>query len=250
MIKQFGQPIIYDRNGTPIKAKTQGQYELINAINDYDILFVNGPAGTGKTFLSICKAINALKERRYDRLIITRPAVESGEALGFLPGSLDEKIAPFMKPIFDSINKLKPEKNGNGRKKKKKVDDSEQTDFDWDKHIEICPLAYMRGITLDNSFIISDESQNMKISQMKMFLTRLGKDSKVVITGDSSQSDLNRNLRSGFRHAQKILNDVKGIGFITLTENDIVRHRLIKDIIIRYEKDTFRSSVQSNRDPS
>jgi phosphate starvation-inducible PhoH-like protein len=265
----FGQPIINDKDGKPIRAQTQGQYELIQAIDKYDILFVNGSSGTGKSFLAVCKAVEGMLARKYERIIITRPAVESGEDLGFLPGSLNDKIYPYMKPIFDCIEELKPEKtphigngngivsiNGNGKKKKKKKLKFELEPITttpipeivkWEDKIEISPLAYMRGLTLKNSFIICDEAQNMKISQMKMFLTRLGVNSKVVITGDSSQSDLDKNLSSGFRHAQAILKGIDEIGFVTLTEKDIVRHKLIKDIILRYEKYPCADKVKYNK---
>ena len=262
MIKELGNPIVYDKYGKPIRAKTHGQLKLIEAIDKYDILFVNGPAGCGKTFLSICKAIAYLRENKFEKLIVTRPAVESGENLGFLPGSLDEKIAPYMKPIFDSINKLVKSSseigsgngngngnNGNGKKKTKKEKEKEPEE-DFYKRIEIFPLAYMRGSTLDNAFVISDESQNMDKSQMQMFLTRIGANCKVVITGDASQSDLDRSrTKSGFKHAQDILKDIKQIGFITLTEDDIVRHKVIKQIIMCYQKDNYSQHVQSNKDP-
>lgn len=258
---KFGPAIIEDNSGKSIFPKTQGQFDLVEAIDKYDILFINGPSGTGKTYLAVCKAVAAMKQNKYDKLIITRPAVESGESLGHLPGSLDEKIAPFMKPIFDYINELKPKANTleqevktvlpTPKKKKAKFEDvikdpSSKTD-PWYKRVEILPIAYMRGVSFKNSFVISDESQNMSILQMKMFLTRIGANSKVIITGDASQSDLNRKLRSGFRHAQEILKGVKEIGFITLGEDDIMRHKVIKEIIIRYEKDADRNyGTQSN----
>lgn len=257
MNKFFGQPIIYDRNNKPISAKTNGQLELIKAIDKYDILFVNGPAGTGKTFLAICKAMVGIKDGTYDKMIVTRPAIESGEHLGFLPGSLDEKIRPFMKPIYDCIQDLQPEEfssNGNGNGKKKKANGGKKDKTDWTKKIEVFPLAYMRGSTIKDSFVIADEAQNMKSSQMKMFLTRIGMGSKVILTGDASQTDLDSRMESGFRHAQKILTGIKEIGFVTLTEEDIVRHGVIKKIIVRYERDAFKSgkyrgNVISNRDP-
>jgi phosphate starvation-inducible protein PhoH and related proteins len=257
---KFGPAIIEDNQGKSIFPKTQGQFDLVEAIDKYDILFINGPSGTGKTYLAVCKAVAAMKDKKYDKLIITRPAVESGESLGHLPGSLDEKIAPFMKPIFDYINELKPKdttleqetKHVLPSSKKKKVkeeiakDPSGKND-PWYKKVEILPIAYMRGVSFKNSFVISDESQNMSIAQMKMFLTRIGMNSKVIITGDASQSDLSRRLRSGFRHAQEILQGVKEIGFITLGDDDIMRHKVIKEIIIRYEKDSERNyGTQTN----
>lgn len=250
--KPFGEPILFDANGKPVHAKTQGQFELIQAIDKYDILFVNGPAGTGKTFLSICKAVQYIDDNKYKKLILTRPAVESGEELGALPGDIDEKITPYMKPLYQSLEKLKKKKpiqkkefekgNGNGKKKKstkktlKRKNAEEEYIEDFYKKVEISPLAYMRGLTFENAFIIIDECQNVTTEQMKMFLTRLGIGSKVILTGDASQSDLiRRNVRSGFAHAQNLLEGVKGIGSITLNENDIVRHRLVKDIILKYE---------------
>jgi phosphate starvation-inducible PhoH-like protein len=265
--KPFGQTIITDYKGNRIQAKTHGQSELIKAIDKYDILFVNGPAGTGKTFLATCKAIRFLQENVYERIVLTRPAVESGEELGFLPGSLDDKIAPYMKPLFDSIVKIKGKKadplnqnqpqqshpiNVTKRRSKKQQaqGDKKSSEIeDWSKKVEVAPLAYMRGSTFDNSFIIMDEAQNVTPSQMKLFLTRLGNNSKVIITGDASQSDLDRRIGSGFTHAQKLLNDVDGIGFVTMDENDIVRHKLVKDIILKYDKeDSYRNNVYSNRD--
>lgn len=259
--KRFGQSIIKDAKGHDVFAQTHGQLELIKAIDQYDILFVNGPAGCGKTFLAVCKAVKALDTKKCERIVLTRPAVESGEELGFLPGSLDEKIAPYMRPLYDSIEKLKKKKNPTqkvddqaqrGAKRRRKADQPQQTDEmdEWAKNIEISPLAYMRGATFDNSFIIMDEAQNVTAGQMKLFLTRIGKGSKVVITGDATQTDLNHRVQSGFRHAQRLLADVKGIGFLQLTEKDIVRHKLVKDIILKYEKeDSYRNNVYSNKGP-
>jgi len=263
--KPFGDPIIHDRNGKPIHAKTHGQYELTQAIDKYDILFVNGPAGTGKTFLSVCKAVKAIDDKKFKKLILTRPAVESGEELGALPGDINDKISPYMKPLYQCIEKLKAKKppvlrNNNtktGMKKKarKKTAIKTVTNTDtqfvesWYKKIEVSPLAYMRGLTFEDAFILMDEAQNVSETQMKLFLTRMGVGSKAIITGDASQSDLNRSTRSGFKHAQTLLTGVEGIGFVTLTENDIVRHKLVKDIILRYEqKDSFRTRVYSNQD--
>jgi len=208
---KFGTAIIHDKNGKPIYAKTHGQHELAQAIDKHDILFVNGPAGTGKTFVSICKAVKAIDDKRYEKLILTRPAVESGEELGALPGDVNDKISPYMKPLYQSIEKLKQKRlpspkieNGNGKKKIKKkiikarpiaIDDTQYID-EWYKQIEVSPLAYMRGLTFENAFILMDEAQNVSASQMKLFLTRLGLHSKVIITGDITQSDLDRRTRS------------------------------------------------------
>ena len=259
----FGHKIVNDADGRPIYAKTHGQHELIKAIDAHDIIFVNGPAGTGKTFLAVCKAVVGLDRKKYERLVLTRPAVESGEELGFLPGSLDEKIGPYMRPLYDSIEKLKKKKKpvtvhddnqiqrGQSSRKKNKVDPHQKEEKDdWLEQVEIAPLAYMRGATMDKSFVILDEAQNVTPSQMKMFLTRMGNGSKVVITGDASQTDLNSRVGSGFRHAQRLLADVEGIGFVHMDERDIVRHRLVKDIILKYEKeDSYKYKVDGNRGP-
>ena len=270
--QRFGEPIICDYKGRPIYAKTHGQNELAKAIDKHDILFVNGPAGTGKTFIAVCKAVKDIDDNKYQKLVITRPAVESGEELGALPGDVNDKISPYMKPIYQCIEQLKNRpkstvtdngdrkgsQNGNhyvkGKKKKINkniINNPEDTIENWYSKIIISPLAYMRGLTYSDSFIIMDEAQNVTATQMKLFLTRLGLNSKVVITGDASQSDLDRRTRSGFNHAQKLLKGVEGIGFITLTENDIVRHKLVKDIIMKYEhEDTFRTMVNSNEEPA
>lgn len=259
--QKFGQAILKDANGREVYAQTHGQLELIKSIDKYDILFVNGPAGCGKTFLAVCKAVQSLDSKRCERIVLTRPAVESGEELGFLPGSLDEKIAPYMRPLYDSIEKLKKKKKkpvrndeqaqrGTKRRRKNDVQDSGDDMDEWAKNIEISPLAYMRGATFDNSFIIMDEAQNVTAGQMKLFLTRIGKGSKVIITGDATQTDLNSRVQSGFRHAQRLLSNVKGIGFVSLDERDIVRHKLVKDIILKYEKeDSYRNKVYSNKGP-
>ena len=263
--KFFGSKIVDDAQGKAIYAKTHGQHELVKAIDDNDIIFVNGPAGTGKTFIAACKAVAGLDKGKYERIVLTRPAVESGEELGFLPGTMEEKIGPYMRPLYDSIERLrkKPKQKtrsaddgkaqrGQGSRKKTKLDSMpvEETD-EWMKDIEIAPLAYMRGATHAKSFVILDEAQNVTPTQMKMFLTRMGEGSKVVITGDASQTDLNNRVGSGFRHAQRLLSGIEGIGFITMTENDIVRHKLVKDIILKYEKeDSYKYKVMGNHEPT
>lgn len=244
----FGGVIIKDAYGKAIYAKTKGQHDLVKAIDGNDIIFVNGPAGTGKTFIAACKAISGLDSGKYERVVLTRPAV-AGEDLGFLPGDIDDKIGPYMRPLIDSIEKLrkKPKKKskpidgkaqrGQPSRKKTKFDSSVTDEAEeWMKDIEVAPLAYMRGATHANSFVILDEAQNVTPDQMKMLLTRMGEGSKVVITGDASQTDLNNRIGSGFRHAQKLLTGVKGIGIVTMDERDIVRHKLVKDIILKYEK--------------
>lgn len=212
--------ILYGTKGAAIKAKTVNQQKLVKAVMDYDLVFALGPAGTGKTFVSVAMAVKALKNKQVKKLIITRPAVEAGENLGFLPGDLKEKIDPYLRPIYDALNDMVP---------------FEKLKYYMEREIiEIAPLAYMRGRTLNNAFILLDEAQNTTPMQMKMFLTRMGPDSKMIVTGDTSQIDLPHNQRSGLKEAVRILNEVKGIGFVELNERDVVRHRLVRDIIEAY----------------
>ncbi len=214
--------IIYGTKGSPIKAKTVNQQRLVKAMQDYDLVFALGPAGTGKTFISVAMAMRALKNKQVKKIIITRPAVEAGENLGFLPGDLKEKIDPYLRPIYDALNDMIP---------------FEKLKFYMEREIiEIAPLAYMRGRTLNNAFILLDEAQNTTPMQMKMFLTRMGPDSKMIVTGDTSQIDLPSNQRSGLKEAVRILMDVNSIGFVELNEKDVVRHRLVRDIIEAYGK--------------
>ncbi len=214
--------ILYGAKGSPVKAKTVNQQKLVKAIKDFDLVFALGPAGTGKTFVSVAMAIKALKNKQVKKIIITRPAVEAGENLGFLPGDLKEKIDPYLRPIYDALNDLVP---------------FEKLKYYMEREIiEIAPLAYMRGRTLNNAFILLDEAQNTTPMQMKMFLTRMGPDSKMVVTGDTSQIDLPHNQRSGLKEAVRILMEVNSIGFVELTERDVVRHRLVRDIIEAYGK--------------
>ncbi len=222
----FEKPILIDRYGNPIQAKTKGQSRLIQEIKSHDITFAAGPAGTGKTFIAVALAVAALEKKLVNKLILCRPAVESGESLGFLPGEISDKIAPYMRPLHDSLSvllapeKLKAYRDMNA--------------------VEIAPLAYMRGRTLSKCFVILDEGQNTTTLQMKMFLTRIGLNTKVVITGDESQVDLPRNENSGFAHARKILSDIEGIGQVKLDVSDVVRHRLVMDIIEAYERHAKR----------
>lgn len=214
--------ILYGTKGSPIKAKTVNQQRLVKAILDYDLVFALGPAGTGKTFISVAMAVKALKNKQVKKIIITRPAVEAGENLGFLPGDLKEKIDPYLRPIYDALNDMIP---------------FEKLKFYMEREIiEIAPLAYMRGRTLNNAFILLDEAQNTTPMQMKMFLTRMGPDSKMIVTGDTSQIDLPPNQRSGLKEAVRILMEVSSIGFIELNERDVVRHRLVREIIEAYGK--------------
>ncbi|MCI0751535.1 MAG: PhoH family protein [Flammeovirgaceae bacterium] len=215
--------IIYGTKGNPIRPKTVNQQKLVTQVKENDLVFALGPAGTGKTYISVALAVKALKNKLIKKVIITRPAVEAGENLGFLPGDLKEKIDPYLRPIYDALNDMIP---------------FEKLRFYMEREvIEIAPLAYMRGRTLNNAFILLDEAQNTTPMQMKMFLTRMGPDSKMIVTGDTSQIDLPANQRSGLKEAVRILNEVKGIGFVELNERDVVRHRLVRDIIEAYGKD-------------
>jgi phosphate starvation-inducible PhoH-like protein len=216
--------IVYGAKGAPIKAKTVNQQKLVEEVNNNDLVFALGPAGTGKTYISVAMAVRALKNKQVKKIIITRPAVEAGENLGFLPGDLKEKIDPYLRPIYDALNDMMP---------------LEKLQYNMEREvIEIAPLAYMRGRTLNNAFILLDEAQNTTPMQMKMFLTRMGPESKMIVTGDTSQIDLPVNQRSGLKEAIKILKDVKGIGFVELSEKDVVRHRLVREIIEAYQKIT------------
>jgi phosphate starvation-inducible PhoH-like protein len=214
--------ILYGTKGSPIKAKTVNQQRLVKAVKDFDLVFALGPAGTGKTFVSVALAVKALKNKLVKKIIITRPAVEAGENLGFLPGDLKEKIDPYLRPIYDALNDMIP---------------YEKLKYYMEREIiEIAPLAYMRGRTLNNAFILLDEAQNTTPMQMKMFLTRMGPDSKMIVTGDTSQIDLPSNQRSGLKEAVRILSNVSIIGFVELNERDVIRHRLVRNIIDAYSK--------------
>jgi len=214
--------LLYGTRGFVIKPKTANQQILVDAADKHDIVFALGPAGTGKTYISVALAVKALKNKEVKKIIITRPAVEAGENLGFLPGDLKEKIDPYLRPIYDALDDMIPPE-------KLKF-------YQENRIIEIAPLAYMRGRTLHNAFILLDEAQNTTAMQIKMFLTRMGPNSKAIITGDKSQIDLPRNQKSGLVEAQHILKDVKGIGFVELDARDVVRHRLVKEIIQAYER--------------
>jgi phosphate starvation-inducible protein PhoH and related proteins len=212
--------ILYGTKGAPIKPKSVNQQKLVQSVKDNDLVFALGPAGTGKTFISVALAVRALKNKVVKKIIITRPAVEAGENLGFLPGDLKEKIDPYLRPIYDALNDMVP---------------FEKLKYYMEREIvEIAPLAYMRGRTLNNAFILLDEAQNTTPMQMKMFLTRMGPESKMIVTGDTSQVDLPKNQNSGLKEAVRILNQVKGIGFVELNARDVVRHKLVRDIIEAY----------------
>jgi phosphate starvation-inducible PhoH-like protein len=215
--------IIYGSKGNPIKPKTPNQIKLVQLVKENDLVFALGPAGTGKTYISVALAVQALKNKQVKKIIVTRPAVEAGENLGFLPGDLKEKIDPYLRPIYDALNDMLP---------------FEKLQYYMEREIiEIAPLAYMRGRTLNNAFILLDEGQNTTPMQMKMFLTRMGPESKMIVTGDVSQVDLPSNQRSGLKEATRILTNVKGIGILELNERDVVRHKLVRDIIEAYDKD-------------
>ncbi|MDP2175719.1 MAG: PhoH family protein [Bacteroidota bacterium] len=215
--------ILYGVSGKPIKARTPNQIKLVKAIEKNDIVFALGPAGTGKTYTAVAVAVKALKSKEIKRIILTRPAVEAGESLGFLPGDLKEKIDPYLRPLYDALDDMIP-----SEKLKQYLEN---------RTIEVAPLAFMRGRTLDNCFVILDEAQNTTDSQIKMFLTRMGPSAKVIITGDMSQVDLPAKQTSGLLKATRILSKIKGISMVILTVEDVVRHRLVKDIIKAYESD-------------
>jgi len=212
--------LIYGTKGNLIKAKTINQQKLVNLTKKNDLVFVLGPAGTGKTYISVALAVKALKNKEVKKIIITRPAVEAGENLGFLPGDLKEKIDPYLRPIHDALYDMVP-----GEKLKY---------YEENNIIEIAPLAYMRGRTLNNAFILLDEAQNTTPMQIKMFLTRMGPSSKVIVTGDTTQIDLPKKQDSGLVNAIEILQGVKGIGFIQLNSHDVVRHKIVREIINAY----------------
>ncbi len=214
--------ICFTSKGRPLKPKTVGQKNYVASIRKRDIVFGIGPAGTGKTYIAVAMAVNAYKNKEVQKIILARPAVEAGERLGFLPGDLQEKVDPYLRPLYDALYEILGRDNAL-RLKEKEV-------------IEVVPLAYMRGRTLDNSFIILDEAQNTTREQMKMFLTRMGFGSKVVVTGDITQIDLPRGRKSGLIEAERVLRDVVGIDFCYLKDVDVVRHELVKKIINAYDR--------------
>lgn len=214
--------ICISSKGRPIKPKTLGQEKYVESIKEKTIVFGIGPAGTGKTYLAVAMAVNAFRAKEVNRIILTRPAVEAGEKLGFLPGDLQQKVDPYLRPLYDALFDMLGAENFQRYQER--------------GNIEVAPLAYMRGRTLDDSFIILDEAQNTTPEQMKMFLTRLGFNSKMVVTGDVTQIDLPDGKRSGLVEASKILKDVKDVKTIRFTEKDVVRHKLVQDIIKAYEK--------------
>ena len=221
--KSGSDTILYGVSGMAVKARSMNQRAMVKAMDSNDMLFAIGPAGTGKTYTAVAMAVRALKNKEVKRIILTRPAVEAGENLGFLPGDLKEKLDPYMQPLYDALRDMIP---------------PEKLAFYLESGvIQIAPLAFMRGRTLDRAFVILDEAQNTTISQMRMFLTRMGADAKFIITGDAQQVDLPRKQSSGLAVAQKLLKKIKGIEFIYLDERDVIRHELVKSIIRAYEQD-------------
>lgn len=225
--------ILYGPHGNLIKAKTNNQKRIVKEIEENDILFAIGPAGTGKTYTAVALAVRALKNRLVKKIVLTRPAVEAGESLGFLPGNLKDKIDPYLRPLYDALDDMIPMAKLNY--------------YMENRIIEIAPLAYMRGRTIDNSFIILDEAQNATTPQLKMFLTRIGPSAKCIITGDLTQVDLPKNQRSGLGFTINILKDIKGISHVRLSAEDVIRHKLVKKIIMAYEKaeETKKQAVKS-----
>ncbi len=215
--------IVYGQHGLVVKARTAGQRRLVTSCQRNDITFAIGPAGTGKTYTAVALAVRALKNREIRRIILTRPAVEAGENLGFLPGDLKEKIDPYLRPLYDALMDMIPSEK--------------LQSFLANGTIEVAPLAFMRGRTLDNAYVILDEAQNATQSQLKMFLTRMGPSAKMIVTGDVTQIDLPKNTPSGLVQGLSLLNGIEGIGFVLLDGSDVIRHRLVKEIINAYRKD-------------
>jgi len=225
--------LVFAPGGLIVKARTPNQRKLVNASEKNDIVFAIGPAGTGKTYTAVALAVRALKNKEIRRIILTRPAVEAGENLGFLPGDLKEKIDPYLRPLYDALFDMVP-----GEKLKTFLENGV---------IEVAPLAFMRGRTLDNAFVILDEAQNATESQLKMFLTRMGPSAKFIVTGDTTQVDLPKYQPSGLIQATRLLKNIDGIEFVTLDATDVVRHRLVRDIIHAYDKEPAKEK-DTNRD--
>ncbi len=229
IIPKNEETLVYGRHGKLVKAQTPNQRKMVNSIEKNDMLFAIGPAGTGKTYTAVALAVRALKNKEVKRIILTRPAVEAGESLGFLPGDMKDKLDPYMQPLYDALHDMLPAQK--------------LLSYLEDETIEIAPLAYMRGRTLGNVFAILDEAQNASESQLKMFLTRMGKNAKFIITGDITQIDLPSHKKSGLFQAKNILEGIKGIDFIYLNEKDIVRHNLVIKIVDAYGKKTEKKTI-------
>ena len=216
--------IVYGNNGTVVRARTVNQQRLVQLYDRYDLLFAVGPAGSGKTYTAIALAVRALKERQVRRIILTRPAVEAGEKLGFLPGDLKEKLDPYLQPLYDALNDMIPP--------------AKLAKYMEEGTVQIAPLAYMRGRTLDHAFVILDEAQNTTLPQIKMFLTRMGRNARFIVTGDITQIDLPKKSDSGLVRAMEYLRDVEEIGIVEFDKRDIVRHRLVKQIVEAFDRHT------------
>jgi phosphate starvation-inducible PhoH-like protein len=227
---EFEEVIIFGTSGKPVRARTVNQLLLVNDYKLNDLIIAEGPAGTGKTYTSIALAVRALKDREVKKIILTRPAVEAGERLGFLPGDMKEKLDPYLQPLYDALHDMLPFK-----KLETWIEDGT---------VQIAPLAFMRGRTLENAFVILDEAQNATISQLKMFLTRMGVSSKFIITGDSTQIDLPRKSDSGLLQAMRILNGIEGVSVLKFDERDIVRHKLVRSIVRAYENEENEAEKQ------
>ncbi len=231
--EDFGDALVYGNNGRIIKAKTVNQRMLVENYRDNDLLFAIGPAGSGKTYTAIALAVRALKNKEVKRIILTRPAVEAGERLGFLPGDLKEKLDPYLQPLYDALNDMIPARKLN--------------DYMEEGIVQIAPLAYMRGRTLDNAFVILDEAQNTSMSQMKMFLTRMGNNAKFIVTGDITQIDLPRKEDSGLTPTLKLLQNIPGLSIIYFDSRDIIRHKLVKYIVHAFDKLSKKTEENSNQ---
>lgn len=226
MVKNQSEVLVFGPHGKSVRARTSNQKKMVKSIDNNDIVFAIGPAGTGKTYTAVALAVRALKNKQVKKIILTRPAVEAGENLGFLPGDLKEKIDPYLRPLYDALDDMIPaDKLGY---------------YMTTRAIEIAPLAYMRGRTLDNAFIILDEAQNATDLQLKMFLTRIGASAKAIITGDITQIDLPPKVKSGLEKSVRILANIEGIGHVVLDEEDVVRHKLVKAIIRAYDKEKIK----------
>lgn len=233
-LPQFQENVlVHGNSGKLIRARTANQKKLVEISEENDVLFAIGPAGTGKTYTAVALAVRALKNKWVKKIILTRPAVEAGESLGFLPGDLKEKVDPYLRPLYDALEDMIPA--------------DKLAYFMTNRVIEVAPLAYMRGRTLDNCFMILDEAQNATSLQLKMFLTRIGPNAKCIITGDLTQIDLPRNQQSGLKKTTEILKGIKGIGIVHLDKEDVVRHRLVKEIISAFEKANEEDQIQNEQ---
>ncbi|RMG68251.1 MAG: PhoH family protein [Bacteroidetes bacterium] len=226
--------LVHGSGGLMVRPRNRGQQQIVGAAHKNDVVFAVGPAGTGKTYIAVALAVKALKEKQVKRIILCRPAVDAGESLGFLPGDMKEKVDPYLRPLYDALGDMIH---------------TEKLKYYLDNNvIEIVPLAYMRGRTLDKAFVIMDEAQNATEMQLKMFLTRLGEHSRMIVTGDDSQIDLPARQRSGLLQTQRILQGIQGIAFVRLTATDVVRHRLVRHILAAYEQEEQHAQVRSRRE--